>query len=139
MKGVAGLCGCVRGFEVACFLTESQNCRCAMSAMALPWSAVMATGGEGGGGGAGGEGGGGGRGEGGGEGGGDRPLRRTKNSSPSVSSLVSASSNGPWLHSGRDWYVCSGWHDWPSGALRQHCTLSSSGKVFLSRSEQRAE
>ena len=109
-----------------------------MSAMALPWSAVMATGGEGGGGGAGGEGGGGGAGDGGGEGGGESPCRRTKNSSPSVSSLVSESSSGPWLHSGRDWYVCSALHDWPSGALTQQCTFSSSGNVFLSRSEQRA-
>ena len=99
------MCVCVRVFGggLRKVLTESQNWRCAMSAMALPWSAVMATGGLGGGGGPGGEGGGGGLGEGGGEGGGDRPLRRTKNSSPSVSSLVSASSKGPWLHSGRDW------------------------------------
>ena len=110
-----------------------------MSAIRLPSSAVMATGGAGGGGGLGGEGGGGGCGEGGGEGGGDNPCKRTRNSSPSVSSLVSASSKGPWLHSGRDWYVISGWHDWPSGALRQHCTFWSSGNVFLSRSEQRAE
>ena len=103
----------------------------------MPASAVIATGGAGGGGGAGGEGGGGGAGEGGGEGGGDRPARRARNSSASVSSLVSASSSGPWLHSGRDWYVFSGWHDWPSGPKRQQRTRGSSGKTPLTKSEQR--
>jgi hypothetical protein len=62
--------------------------------MSLPMSTVIATGGAGGGGGVGGEGGGGGWGEGGGLGGGDRPARRTRNSSPIVSSLVFASSSG---------------------------------------------
>jgi|TARA_B110000977_G_scaffold39137_2_gene52509 hypothetical protein len=91
--------------------TESQKVRCAMSAMPLPSLAEMATGGLGGGGGKGGEGGGGGRGEGGGEGGGAAPRSRARYSSSSVSSLVSASSSGAWLHSGRDWYGISGSHD----------------------------